>query len=111
MSSCSHTVKLSSIREKPELLFTSNFTTQEEGDQSVIEGKVKRWGGKHAVLKLSFLCLFPHDVLWISYQFSAFLQPPHAVGWEGLKGAYEPQMAAFQQQKGHVEDAQKHQRL
>lgn len=45
-SSCSHMVKLSSIRDKPRLLFTSNFTTQEEGDRSMIEGKVDRVGGK-----------------------------------------------------------------
>lgn len=101
-SSCSHMVKLSSIRHKPRLLFTSNFTTQEEGDRSMIEGKAERGGGKYVVLKLSFYSpLFPHKNWWISYQFSASLQPLHAAVWEGLKGRFEPQMAAFQQEGGH----------
>lgn len=57
-SSCSHMVKLSSIRDKLGLLFTSNFTTQEEGGGSMIEEKVMRWGGKYIVLRLSFPSLF-----------------------------------------------------
>lgn len=65
-SACSHMVKISSIRDEPELLSTSNFTTQEEGDRSMIEGKVERWGGKYVVVKLSFPSLFPHDNWWIS---------------------------------------------
>lgn len=56
-SSCSHMVKLSSIRDKLGLLFTSNFTTQ-EGGGSMIEEKVMRWGGKYIVLRLSFPSLF-----------------------------------------------------
>lgn len=76
-------VKLSSIRDKLGLLFTSNFTTQEEGERSKIEGKVERGGGKHVVLKLSFYSLLSPENWWISYEFCASLQPRHAIGWEG----------------------------
>lgn len=57
-SSHSHMVKLSSIRDKPGLLFTSNFTTQEEGDRSMIEGKLERAVGQYVLQRIFFLLLF-----------------------------------------------------
>lgn len=55
-------VKLSSIRDKLGLLFTSDFTTQEEGDRSMVEQKGGGGGGgKYIVLKLYFSCFFPSE--------------------------------------------------